>query len=93
MIQQSFEMTGMALVVIGCAITLFGNLWMLLAVFRTGLLWGLAYLLLPFIGLIWLVLHWEEGRRPFFCMLIGGGIIVMGGALLFYNSNAPQANF
>jgi hypothetical protein len=60
---------------IGAVLALVGGLGVLLAAFRTGMLWGLAILLLSPLSLIYLVLYWQEAKRPFFLEMIG--IVIM----------------
>ncbi|MFA5508165.1 MAG: hypothetical protein WC423_22265 [Vulcanimicrobiota bacterium] len=52
-----------------------GGLWILIEAFKTSILWGLGSLFIPFVSLIWLVLHWDRGGKPFFIQL--GGVAVM----------------
>ena len=60
---------------IGAVLAFVGAIGVLLAAFRTGMLWGLALLLLSPLSLIYLVLYWQEAKRPFFLEMIG--IIIM----------------
>ena len=60
---------------IGAVLAFVGGLGVLLAAFRTGMLWGIALLLISPLSLIYLVLYWQEAKRPFFLEMIG--IIIM----------------
>ena len=44
---------------------------MIVAAFRQGIAWGLAYLLIPFAALVFLCKYWSEAKRGFFINLIG----------------------
>jgi hypothetical protein len=65
----------------GTVLMLIGGGWMIFEAFLSGILWGLAYLFIPFASLIWLITHWEEGSRPFLIYLAGAA--VFGLAFLF----------
>lgn len=54
---------------------------MLIEAFGTSVLWGLGYLFVPFVSLIWLVLHWDRGGKPFLISLAGGGLLIVGAML------------
>lgn len=70
-----------AIVIVGIIIGIIGGIWMLIEQFKTGILWGLGCLFLPFVSLIWLILHWEEGAKPFAITLAGAVLIVVGSML------------
>jgi len=57
--------------VISAVVMLVGGLMMIVAAFRQSILWGLAYLLIPFAALVFLFKHWSEAKRGFFINLIG----------------------
>lgn len=54
-----------------------GQIQMIVATFRTGILWGLAYLFLPITGLFYLCFHWNEGKRALTTMLTGAAIFLL----------------
>lgn len=71
----------LVLLAIGALLSFVANIWLLVQAFRVSLLWGLAYLFLPFAGLVFLVVHWQEARRPF---LVGlAGMLVMGAGVAY----------
>jgi hypothetical protein len=46
--------------------------WMVIAAFRVDLPWGLLVVFVPIImPLMFLLVHWEAARKPFFCGLAG----------------------
>ena len=64
---------------VGGALALVGGLWLLVASFRTSLLWGLACLLCSPLGpLLFVVLHWRAASTPFLVNLVGS-LLAMGG--------------
>lgn len=77
------ELIGMILQwagIIGLFVT---ALWLLILQFQTSIFWGLACIFIPFVSLIWLILHWEDGKMPFlysllFAVVFFGGMF-MGG--------------
>ena len=71
----------MFLIAVSTALWLAGALLLLVAAFRAGILWGIGCLLLPVI-VPWLFVatHWEQARRPFF-LLLGGLVVGVLGAI------------
>ncbi len=57
--------------VISVVVMLVGGVMMIVAAFRQGILWGLAYLLIPFAALVFLFKHWNEAKKGFFINLVG----------------------
>jgi len=46
--------------------------WLVIAAFRVDLPWGLLVVFVPIImPLMFLLVHWEAARKPFFCALAG----------------------
>jgi hypothetical protein len=56
-------------------------LWFLFAAFEQNILWGLGCLFVPFVSLIFLIVHWKKAAQPFCISLLGVGIIVTGGVI------------
>ena len=72
----------MLVAVIGCFV--FGIQLLILA-FRKSVLWGLGSLFVPFVSLVFVIMNWEDCKRPFLGSLaasvlcgVGGGIMAMG---------------
>lgn len=72
---------------LGIALALLGSLAFVVAAFREGLLWGLAVLFLPVVGLIFLIVHWRAARNAFFLMLWGWGFMALGA--MAFNAHLP----
>ena len=53
------------LVLIGAAIFLVFGLQLLIMAFQTSILWGLGYVFVPFVSLIFVIVHWEETKNHF----------------------------
>jgi hypothetical protein len=70
------------LFLLSAVLTVVGGFWVLIVAFRTGLLWGLGCLFIPFVELIFVVTHWEEAKRPFLLQVIGIAILVALGMTL-----------
>ena len=68
----------LALIGIGWLVTMVGGVWMMVNAFKTSLLWGLAYLFLPFASLVWMVMHWAEAKKPFMVSLAGCAVMLAG---------------
>jgi hypothetical protein len=69
--------------VVGMVLAFAGGLWLLIVAFRQSILWGLAYMFVPFAALVFIIVHWQEAKKPFLVLLLGlalmvGPVIKMG---------------
>jgi hypothetical protein len=74
---------GILLVAVGAIIALIFGIQLLILAFRTSILWGLGYIFVPFVGLIFIIVHWQEAKTPFLRGLISipfyvGGLLLLG---------------
>ncbi|WOX06133.1 excalibur calcium-binding domain-containing protein [Microbulbifer pacificus] len=56
---------------VGLGIFIIGGIGLLIAAFRTGILWGLAVLLIAPVSIIYLIVHWQDAKGPFKLQLLG----------------------
>jgi hypothetical protein len=54
---------------------------LLIAAFRTSVLWGLGSLFVPFVSLIFVIMHWNVAKKPFLRSLLGALVFGIGLAL------------
>ena len=66
------------LLFIGVAICLVGGIWLLVVAFQESIWWGIGSLLLPIVGLIFVILHWQEAKKPFLIQLGGVAFMILG---------------
>lgn len=71
----------LSIVYLGLAVFIIGGIGTLIAAFKTSILWGLGCLLLAPVSLIFLILHWDVAKNPFFLQLAGIAVIFVGGGL------------
>jgi len=69
---------GSVLVWGGFLLMLLGWIAFIVMAFRESILWGLGVLFLPFVSLIFLVLHWARAKNSFFLQLWGLLIVIVG---------------
>ena len=62
---------------LGLGIFIIGGIGLLIAAFRTSILWGLAVLLIAPVALIYLVVHWQDAKGPFKLQVFGLIIIAV----------------
>jgi hypothetical protein len=67
-----------ALAYIGIAIFIIGGIGTLIASFKTSILWGLGCLFIAPVSLIFLILHWDVAKNPFYLQLIGIALAFIG---------------
>lgn len=68
---------GIGLLILGLVLAFIGGLWFLVAAFRESVLWGLACLFIPIVQLFFLIVHWDEAKKPFLLQLLGLAAIVI----------------
>lgn len=72
----------MLLIYIGIAIIIIGGIGFLIAAFKNSILWGLGCLILSPISIVFLILHWQEAKNPFFLQLIGVAVVFAGSMMI-----------
>lgn len=75
------EMVSLGLMGVGCLISVVCGIWLLVIAFTTHILWGLAYLFVPFAGLVFVIMHWSKAAKPFLINMLGVGLLVGGVAM------------
>lgn len=85
---------------VGFGIFVIGGIGLLIASFRTSVLWELAVLFIAPVAVIYLILHWQDAKSPFkvqvFGFLIMGAFAYTNGGMSSVtsaNSNLPSVNF
>ena len=68
---------GTALYFLGVIISLVGGIWILINAFKTSILWGLGSLFIPFVSLIFAIMHWEQNKKPFLICVAGFVVLVL----------------
>lgn len=63
---------------IGLLILIIGGIGTLIAAFKTSLLWGFGCLFFSPLSLVFLILHWDVAKRPFFLQLAGLALMFVG---------------
>lgn len=65
-----------------------GGIWLMVAAFRKSVLWGLGYLFVPFVGLVFLIIECKNVWKPFAINVVGA--LVVGGALAIFIPTHPE---
>ena len=65
------EVIGLILVAVGLIVALVGGIWFLVVAFQESVIWGLGCLFVPFVSLVFLVMHWDKAGKPFLIELAG----------------------
>lgn len=70
---------GLILLVLGWLCCLVGGIWLLVVAARQRkYLWLVLMLVVPFAGLVFVILNWGEAKRPFFVNLAGIPLLFLG---------------
>lgn len=80
---------GSLLLILGSILMIGGGIWLLVVAFQESLLWGLGCLLVPFVGLVFVIMNWSESKNPFFVQLAGLVLGVLG--VVISGPTAPPA--
>ncbi len=72
---------GILLLVIGFIIMAIGGIMFLIVAFQESIPWGIGCILFSLVSLIFLIMHWEEAKKPFFIQLVGLPFIFLGAML------------
>jgi len=76
------EILGFALIIIGIIIGFVFGIQLLILAFQTSVLWGLGYIFVPFVALIFIIMHWNETKTPFLRSLIAFPLYIIGALLI-----------
>jgi uncharacterized membrane protein len=76
------EVLGLILLGIGAIISLIYGISLLIKAFQVSIWWGLGYLFIPIVPLIFVIVHWPIAKDPFLKGLIAFPFIVIGVLLL-----------
>jgi hypothetical protein len=72
---------GVGLFVIGSIVMLVAGVVLLVKAFQTSVLWGLGYVFVPFVSLIFVIMYWQDTKKPFLYVLLGLVIFLVGMAI------------
>ncbi len=69
---------GIVFLVVGVIVALIGGIWILVLAFQESALWGLGCLFVPFVTLIFVIMHWDKAGKPFLINLGGAAVMALG---------------
>ncbi|MEJ6727772.1 MAG: hypothetical protein QNK83_01225 [Akkermansiaceae bacterium] len=70
------------LMLIGFVIALIFGIKLLIIAFKESVLWGIGSLLVPFVSLIFIAMHWDKCKGPFLKYLICIPFFILGAILM-----------
>lgn len=79
-------MLGMILMLVGAVIGIVGGVMLLIEAFKVSILWFIG-MFIPFVGLVFVVMYWEQAKKPFL-ISFGGGILQILGTVMMGGSAA-----
>lgn len=82
------DVLAMILAGIGALILIASGIWYLVITFQKGVWWGLGNLFVPFVGIVFLVIHFRDAWRPFAANIVG--IILLGASAAVYLPAHPE---
>lgn len=72
------EILGIIVLIVGGLAMLVGSIMFLVAAFSESVLWGLGCIVIPFVSLFFLIMHWQEAKKAFLVHLAGFALLVVG---------------
>lgn len=72
------QIVSFSLILVGLIIAFVFGIQLIIIAFRASILWGLGYLFVPFVSLIFIALHWDETKTPFLRGLLAIPCLVAG---------------
>ena len=80
--RDTMTVIGGILLFIGVVIALIFGIQLLILAFKESVLWGLGYIFVPFVGLIFVIMFWDKTKGPFLKLLIAIPFYIIGAALM-----------
>ena len=71
---------GLLMLVASIGMLVFG-IQILVKAFQESIWWGLGYIVVPFVGLIYIVMFWDDTKKPFLYSLACMPVLAIGMAL------------
>lgn len=72
------EFVAIALMGIGAIIGLVYGIMLLIQAFKVNIWWGLGYIFVPFVALVFIIMHWDVSKKPFLMSLISIPFFIAG---------------
>lgn len=66
------------ILILGMATAMVGSIWLIVVAFQESSVWGMGCLFFAPVGLVFVVLHWDDAHKPFFVQLAGIAILIIG---------------
>jgi hypothetical protein len=90
------EIISFICIAIAIIISLIYGIALVIKAFQVSVLWGLGYLFVPFVSLIFIVVHWQIAKDPFLKSLLAIPFLIVAmlllpeGTLEHYNQIDPS---
>jgi len=65
------------LMLVAFGVILFYGIILIVRAFKIHVLWGLAYLFVPFASIVFLFKHWDVAKQPFIRSMMGFGVVMI----------------
>jgi uncharacterized membrane protein len=73
---------GGILMFVGVIIGVVGGVWLLIEAFKQSIWWGLGCFFISIVSLIFVIVHFEVAKKPFFVSLAGTVLIILGAIMM-----------
>jgi len=64
------ETLGLLFLGLGVTICIVCGIFLMILAFKESILWGVGYLFIPLVALLFVVVHWDKAKEPFLISLL-----------------------
>ena len=72
------DVIGTIIIIIGAIVMIVGGIMLLIVAFKESIWWGLGSIFIPFVALIFVIMHWQKSKKAFFIWLAGFVVYIIG---------------
>ena len=72
------DILGGILMLMGVLLSFIYGVILIIKAFQASILWGLGYIFVPFVGLIFVITNWDEAGKPFLLSLLAIPFYLVG---------------
>ncbi len=69
---------GAGLMILAYGVMLVGGIMVLIKAFQESVWWGLGCIFVPFVGLVFVIMHWAVAKQGFLIQLAGIALLIVG---------------
>ena len=76
--RKAMDVIGTIIIIIGVIVMIVGGIMLLIVAFKESIWWGLGSIFVPFVAIVFLIMHWQKAKKSFFIWLAGCAVYIVG---------------